>query len=139
MRIKQQTMKKTISLLAVILSTTAFLSGAVFAETFESEQGLVFTLNPTVAISISGGTGSGSDGLTIDNLTPGDYKDSNIITVTASSNTPRGYTLASSVGSNTYNSTELRKDGTDTTNKFTNLSGNVSSLANFALHQPLLH
>ncbi len=102
-----------------------------FAEVFEAEQGLSFTLKSSVAVSITGGTGSGSDGLTIEDLVPGDYKDSNIITVTASSNSASGYTLSSSVGSSTYASTELRKNGTDTTNKFTSLTENKDSLSKF--------
>ena len=102
-----------------------------FAEVFEAEQGLSFTLNSSVAVSITGGTGSGSDGLTIEDLVPGDYKDSNIITVTASSNNVSGYTLSSSVGSSTYASTELRRNGTETANIFTSLTESKASLSAF--------
>ena len=108
-----------------------FFNLNVSAETFESAQGISFTFNPTVKITITGGTGATSSGLTIDNLTPGDYKDSNIITVTAGSNSPLGYTLSSTVGSSTYNFTELRRNGTETANKFTNLSSNKASLSAF--------
>ena len=116
-------------LLLLVLFSSCNIAHAV---TFESEQGVAFTFNPTVTISITGGTGASSDGLTITNLTPGDVKDSNIITVSASANTPLGYSLSSTVGSSTYNTTELRKDGTSTANKFTNLTANVSSLSNFS-------
>ena len=116
----------------VVFNAAIFSVGAAHAVTFESEQGIAFTFNPTVTISITGGTGASSDGLTITNLTPGDVKDSNIITVSASANTPLGYSLSSTVGSSTYNTTELRKDGTSTANKFTNLTANVSSLSNFS-------
>ena len=147
MRTKQQDMKKKIDtrlrrcqlmmsfLSLVTIISLAFASIFSFsnanAVTFESEQGVAFTFNPTVTISITGGTGATNDGLTITNLTPGDVKDSNIITVSASANTPLGYSLSSTVGSSTYNTTELRKDGTSTANKFTNLSANKASLSNF--------
>ena len=144
MRTKQENMKiskesriRTISpAMAGIFGVIGFvglsLSGInAFAETFEAEQGLSFTLNSSVAVSITGGTGSGSDGLTIEDLVPGDYKDSNIITVTASSNNVSGYTLSSSVGSSTYASTELRRNGTETANKFTSLTENKASLSAF--------
>ena len=114
----------------VVFNATIF-SNSANAEVFEAEQGLSFTLKSSVAVSITGGTGSGSDGLTIEDLVPGDYKDSNIITVTASSNSVSGYTLSSSVGSSSSNYTDLRKTPSDSTNKFTNLSGNKSSLSNF--------
>ena len=122
-----------LGLVAVACLTLAstFNFSNTFAETFESEQGISFTFNPTVKITITGGTGATSSGLTIDNLTPGDYKDSNIITVTAGSNSPLGYTLSSTVGSSTYNSTELRRGGTETANKFTNLTTNKASLSAF--------
>ena len=95
------------------------------AESFQSSEQLQFTLNPTISISISGN-------LTIPSLSPGDSKDSNIITITASSNAISGYTLSSSVGSTSNPSTELRKDGTDTTNKFTSITANKPSLSDFA-------
>ena len=148
MRTKHQDMKKKLDtrlrrcqlmmsfLSLVTIISLAFASIFSFsnanAVTFESEQGVAFTFNPTVTISITGGTGATNDGLTITNLTPGDVKDSNIITVSASANTPLGYSLSSTVGSSTYNTTELRKDGTSTANKFTNLTTNVSSLSNFS-------
>lgn len=119
-----------VAIVSLTLATTFSLHDAS-AETFESAQGISFTFNPTVKITITGGTGASSSGLTIDNLTPGDYKDSNIITVTAGSNSPLGYTLSSTVGSSTYNSTELRRGGTETANKFTNLSSNKASLSAF--------
>ncbi|MBR2766726.1 InlB B-repeat-containing protein [Candidatus Saccharibacteria bacterium] len=138
MRTKQKIMKKTLTLGIVLLVVSlvsftciTFFGSNTSAETFESEQGISFTFNPAVKITITGGTGATSDGLTIDNLTPGDYKDSNIITVTAGSNSPLGYTLSSTVGSSTYNSTELRRGGTETANKFTNLSSNKASLSAF--------
>ena len=102
----------------VIIFPTSALS-------YQSNEPLSFTFAPTVQITIS-------DNLTIPSLSPGDGKDSNIITVTASSNAMSGYTLSSTVGdSTTYPTNELRKDGTNTTYKFTNLISNTDSLTNF--------
>lgn len=97
------------------------------AESFQSSEQLQFTLNPTISISISGN-------LTIESLVPGDAKDSNIITVIASSNASAGYTLTSTVGTIGNTSNELRKGGTDTTNKFTNLTANVPALNDAGFH-----
>ena len=96
----------------------------VFAESYESSAGISFTLNPTINIAVSGD-------LTIANLTPGDYKDSNTITVSASSNALSGYSLYANTGNSSNNSNELRKDGIDTTNKFTSITIDQSSLSNF--------
>ena len=103
---------------------------SVFAESYESSVGVSFTLNPTISITLTGGPSNNGD-LVISNLTPGDYKDSNTITVSASSNALSGYSVSSTVGSSTNNSTELRMNGIDTTNKFTNLTSNETLLSNF--------
>ena len=94
------------------------------AESFQSSESVQFNLNPSISINISGN-------LVIESLTPGDYKDSNVITVTAESNAIAGYSLTSTVGTINNASNELRLDGTSTTNKFTNLSSNAATLANF--------
>ncbi|MBR0465180.1 hypothetical protein IJJ02_00065 [Candidatus Saccharibacteria bacterium] len=111
----------TISLLFIV-SNNVFDNAS--AESYESNVGVSFTLNPSISVTVSGD-------LTIANLTPGDYKDSNNITVTANSNSIAGYTLSSTVGSSTNTSTELRKDGVDTTNKFSSITTNKASLSNF--------
>ena len=113
-----------LSIVSVCIITANYVHGNVKAESYESSVGLSFTLNPTITLTVSGD-------LSINNLSPGDYKDSNIITVTAESNAVSGYTVSSTVGSSSNASTELRKDGTDTTNKFTNLTTNKASLSAF--------
>ena len=96
----------------------------VSAESYEGSVGISFTLNPTINVTVSGD-------LVISNLTPGDYKDSNNITVTASSNSIAGYSLYANTGDSSNNSNELRKDGTSTTNKFTSITTDVASLSDF--------
>ena len=115
---------KKIIILGVLLSSFLFFNHITSAESYESSVGVSFTLNPTINVTVSGD-------LTIPNLTPGDYKDSNSITVAASSNSIAGYTLSSTVGSSTNTSTELRKDGVDATNKFSSITTNKASLSNF--------
>ena len=97
------------------------------ALSFQSPEQLEFTLNPSISINIS-------STLTIESLTPGDSRDSNVILVTASSNASAGYTLTSTVGTTSNTSNELRKGGTDTTNKFTNLTANVPTLNDASFH-----
>ncbi len=113
-----------------ILFTSALMLGGLVtinsasALSYESEQGLSFTLNPTIRITLS------SDTMTINDLAPGSTSDSNIIKVTAESNAVAGYTLSSTVGnSTTYNTTNMVH--TNGTNTFTNLSSNKATLANF--------
>ena len=95
------------------------------AITYQNNTDVSFTFNPVVSLSVSGD-------LSINDLRPGNSADSNTITVTASSNAMGGYALYTNVGNSTYNTTELRLNGTDTTNKFTVLSSAVSSLSNFS-------
>lgn len=110
--------------LVILLNLIFILPASTLS--YQSSELVSFTFNPTIQITIS-------DNLTIPSLSPGDGKDSNIITVTASSNAISGYTLSSTVGdSTTYPTNELRKDGTNTTYKFTNLTSNIDSLTNFS-------
>ena len=112
-------------IIALILCITPNLASAV---SYQSSSDIEFTFSPTITISI---TGSNDGNLVIPNLVPGDYQDSNIITITASSNAVAGYTLTSTVGDSTNASNELRKDGTNTTNKFTSITSNKASLSTF--------
>ena len=92
---------------------------------YQNSVDVQFTFNPYISLTVSGD-------LVINDLAPGSSADSNIITITASSNSPAGYALYSSVGSSTYNYTDLRLSSSNTTNVFTNLSSNVASLSNFS-------
>ena len=110
----------------IILSSSAIIL-PTSAESFQSSQSLSFTLNPTISITVSGD-------LSIESLTPGDYKDSNIITVTATSNAIAGYTLSGTVGNSTHSSPSFNNTNlnhTNGTNTFTNLSTNKTSLSDF--------
>ena len=112
------------SFMIVAVFATIVFSGKVFALSYESEQGISFTLNPTISVTLS------SNAMTINDLAPGNTSDSNIIKVTAESNAVAGYTLSSTVGNNTtYNTTNMLH--TNGTNTFTNLSSNKATLASF--------
>ena len=114
-----------IVLLFIITILSCSSGSSTSALTYQSELDMQFTFNPTVAISVSGD-------LTIPDLAPGSSSDSNIITITAGSNDAHGYTLYGTVGSSSSNYTDLRITPSDSTNKFTNLSSNKASLANFS-------
>ena len=109
----------------IYLSILFQLANNASALTYQNESSIDFTINPTISITLS------SSSLSIDDLAPGSYADSNIITITASSNAVAGYSLTSTVGVTTNASNELRKDGTNTTNKFTSLTTNQSTLTGF--------
>ena len=115
----------TLSLLIIILSlpNITFTS----ALSYSSEEHVKFTLNPNITIDISGN-------LNIFDLAPGSSSDSNIITVTASSNAIAGYSLSSTVGNSThtnpsYNNTNLNHS--NGSNTFTNLDTNRPTLNDF--------
>ena len=115
-------MKLSFAIVAVF--ATVIFSSKVFGLSYESEQGISFTLNPTIRITLS------SNAMTISDLAPGSTSDSNIIKATIESNAVAGYTLSSTVGNNTtYNTTSMLH--TNGTNTFTNLSSNKATLASF--------
>ena len=104
-----------------------FFTNVVSALTYQDSVDIGFTFNPTVSISLS-------DNLSIDNLSPGNYGDSNEITVVSGTNSLGGYTLYATVGDNThsnpsYNNTNLNHP--NGTNTFTSISTNKASLSNF--------
>ena len=107
------------------LALSSITNSVVFAESFQSQEDVTFTFVPTVNISISGD-------LIISDLATSSTSDSNQITVTTSSNNAVGYTLGSTVGSSSNASTELRKDGTSTTTKFSSITTNKATLASFS-------
>ena len=108
-------MRKHASMIGLLLSVTCLLvanvGGAVGVEdvsslTYQTSVGVSFTFNPRLAITLS------SADLIISNLAPGSSADSNIITVTVSTNTAYGYTLNATVGEATnYNTRNLIRSG----------------------------
>ena len=108
-----------------LIFVSCLFSRSASALSYQSPVDVQFTFNPYISLAVSGD-------LVINDLAPGNSADSNIITITASSNSPAGYALYSSVGSSTYDYTDLRLSSTNTTNVFTNLSSNVASLSNFS-------
>ena len=91
------------------------------ALTYQNDNDLLFTINPSITLSVSGD-------LSINDLAPNTASDSNIITITAGSNSTLGYTLYTNVGDSTNAWTDLKLNGTDNTNKFSVLSSAVSTL-----------
>ena len=112
-------------LFVVPLLLASFNYDMAFAFTYQTTVDISFTFNSTATLSISGD-------LVIENLTPGNSSDSNIITISASSNNIVGYDIKATVGDSTHSYTDLRRDGSDTTNIFTPLSSNVSTLNSFS-------
>ena len=97
---------------AFISALVAGLStGITHALTYQSEADVVFTFNPTMTLNVSGD-------LIIGDLAPGSSADSNIVTVTAGSNSNAGYTVYANVGNSSKNYTDLRISSSDTNNKF---------------------
>ena len=108
-----------------LIFVSCLFSRSASALSYQSPVDVQFTFNPYISLAVSGD-------LVINDLAPGNSADSNIITITASSNSPAGYALYSSVGSSTYDYTDLRLSSTNATNVFTNLSSNKASLSNFS-------
>ncbi len=109
----------TLGLVGLILNV-----GDGFTVTYQSNVGVNFTFNPSISLSVS-------DNLNVDNLTPGNSSDSNIITVGVTTNSVAGYTLSATVGNKTDASTAL----TNTANSsytFTNLATTPGVAANLS-------
>lgn len=116
-------MHKTLILTALLMPSCVVSFAS--AEEYQSAQDVSFTFSSTIGVTVS------SNNLTIGSLVPGNYSDSNIITVTATSNAVGGYQLNSTVGNTTYNYTDLRISSSDTSHVFNSLgSSSASSLAN---------
>ena len=92
------------------------LSTPTSALTYQEEIPVSFTFNRGVSISIS------ASDLHIYNLIPGTSDDSNIITVTTTTNNVTGYTLTASAGDSTNASTNL----VNGTNNFASIATNAS-------------
>ena len=112
-------------LLTILFSLAIPGNVYVSALGYQNNVDISFTFLPYIAVNIS-------DDLVIENLTPGTSSDSNIITVSVNSNNIVGYDLKATVGDSTHNYTDLRLSSSDTTNIFSSLSSNVSTLASFA-------
>ncbi len=78
---------------------------SVSALTYQDNLDVSFIFDSSISVSLS------SDNLTISSLSPDTYADSNIVTVTTSTNNPSGYALTATTGnSETYTSTNLIND-----------------------------
>ena len=115
-----------------LLFSAALLSAILFscigtnnasALTYQSTINPEFTINPAINVSLS------SADLIINDLEPGTTKDSNIITVTVSTNNSSGYTLGSTVGNSTTYDYDALKNNVDNTKSFTNLTSTGSLTA----------
>ena len=98
------------------------------ALTYQDELDVSFTFNSSIAMSLSSGN------LIVSSLSPGTYADSNIVTITTSSNNSTGYTLTATAGDgSTYTNTNLINNA----NNFTSLgtSDSISSMSSADVSQ----
>lgn len=113
--------KILVSILALFV-TCIIGSNQVFALTYQDELDVSFTFNSSISMSLSSGN------LVISSLSPDTYADSNIVTITTSTNNSSGYTLTATAGDgDTYTNTNL----IDSTNTFTSLgtSDSIGSMS----------
>ena len=114
-------------LICFFVSISMLLPKVAQALGYQNNTDISFTFNPIMDITLS-------DNLSIDNLNPGSYSDSNEITITTGTNSLGGYTLYATVGDDThsnpsYNNTNLNHP--NGTNIFASISTNKTSLSNF--------
>ena len=98
------------------------------ALTYQDELDVSFTFNPSISMSLS------SSDLVISSLSPNTYADSNIVTITTSTNDANGYTLIATAGDgDTYTNTNL----IDSSNNFTSLgtSDSIGSMSSANVSQ----
>ena len=113
--------QKIIAFSSIIITLSLLNIIHASALTYQSTADLKFTFNPVIAVNVSGD-------LIIPNLAPNTSADSNIITVSASSNSPSGYILYATVGDSSNASTNLTH--TNGTNTFTSIA-TATTLAGF--------
>ena len=115
---------------ASLVSVTAclgFMMVSVYADTpasSSSSANASITVSNTINLTLTGGD------LVINNLTPGNASDSNIITATITSNSPYGYHLSATTG--TSSGTTSLVNTADSNFSFTNLSANKTTLNDFS-------
>ena len=120
-------MKRNIMLGAVLgigmigILMLVVVAGSASAITYQDPTNVEFTFNPTINVSLS------SSDLSISNLAPGRTAESNIITVTVSTNAGYGYYLSATTGA-AGGGTSL-VNSADSTYSFSNLSSNVATLS----------
>ncbi len=105
----------------LLASMSVGLLGLVFASstsalTYQEEIPVSFTFNRGLSLTVS------ASDLHIYNLVPGNSDESNIITVTTTSNNATGYVLTASVGNSTKNTTNL----VNGSNNFASIATNAS-------------
>ena len=112
----------TIAVISTIANNSTNTASAL---TYSSDTDVSFTFNPTLSISLS------DTNINIDNLLPGLSSESSPITVSVNSNTPYGYVLSATVGSDDaediyYNTSNLVHEDTSLSNIFSSLDTNVT-------------
>lgn len=111
-----------VSLYFVVFSFL-FCSSSVLALTYSTPKRIEFKVNPTISLTVS------DDSIYIPNLTPGTYADSNIVTVSASTNVNSGLKLYAAVNNGSSNSTSLTSNNGSS---FTSISSTKATLADFS-------
>lgn len=89
-------------------------NNSVLATNYKGGINVEFTINPTISVSLS-------DDLTIEDLVPGNDATSNTVTVGVETNAAHGYTLTSTVGDNTNNTSRNLEITGDNTAAFTSI------------------
>ncbi|MBR2855554.1 hypothetical protein IKE99_01265, partial [Candidatus Saccharibacteria bacterium] len=113
----------------IYLSILFQLANNVSALTYNNESNIDFTINPTIGISLS------STNLVIDDLAPGSYADSSIITINVNTNASHGYYLSATAGDSNTTSANHNTNLTNTVNNnytFTSLTSNQATLSSFS-------
>ena len=114
---------QTIIILSITIVSLALADCAIdsSALTYQNSVDVEFTINPSISINLS------SNDLIIDNLTPGNSSDSNVITATVSTNAGYGYYMSATAGTSSTNTNLTSPTGSI----FTNLSSNAATLSSF--------
>ncbi|MBR3052461.1 hypothetical protein IKG60_02475 [Candidatus Saccharibacteria bacterium] len=114
----KQRQKTVILLVAVLGMVSVCCSGKAGAVTYQDTVDQEFTVNPTISVSLSAP-------ISIDELTPGDSADSNVVTVSVATNAGYGYYLSATAGAANLVNTE------NSNYTFTSITSNLASPANF--------
>ena len=119
-------LKANTRIVALALVTMVVVGGfgveLAYAESSSANASV--TVSNTISLTLTGGD------LVIDNLTPGNASDSNVITASVTSNSPYGFHLSATTG--TSGGTTSLVNTADSNFTFTNLNSNKTILADFS-------
>lgn len=102
--------KHIISIGGILLGGMVLVQAANAVVTYKNSANVQFTFTPSLTMDLEPATQGGATDFIIEDLAPGNSKVSNQVNVVVNTTNAGGYTMSATVGSATYDSTDLELD-----------------------------